>query len=78
MRCNHVEEPAKEIITLNGRTVIVQARRCIKCDEVFATPEQIEYARKELNPSLFHRFKEFVGHGDLTEATASIFKGRLL
>ena len=61
LRCEHKEEAAKEIITLRGRTAIVKAWRCIKCGEVSMAPEEVERARKELNPSVIHRFKEFFG-----------------
>ncbi len=77
MKCSHVEEAAKEIITWRGRTVIVNAMHCVKCDSVAVSPQEVERARKELNPSLFHRAKEFFGAVE-DGAEALVFKGKVL
>ena len=77
MNCSHLEEPAKEIITRRGRTVIVNALRCAKCEVVSVVPEEVERARKELNPSFLHRCKEFFGAVE-EGAEALVFRGKVL
>lgn len=77
MKCDHVDEPAKDIITFKGRTVIVNALHCTKCGVVSISPAEAERARKELNPSILHRFKEMTGNVE-ESAEALIFRGRVL
>lgn len=77
LTCEHKEAAAKEILALRGRTAILNASRCIKCGEVSITPGEVERARKELNPSFIHRFKEFFGVMEET-AEALVFKGKVL
>ena len=77
MRCRHTEEPAKEIITLRGRTAIINAWHCVKCGEVAVSPDEAERARKELNPSIGHKVKEFFGAVE-DVAEALVFKGKVL
>lgn len=77
MSCRHKEEPVKDIITLRGRTIIVNASRCVKCGAASVSPEETERARKELNPTIIHRLKEFLGMaGERTEAL--VFRGKVL
>lgn len=78
MKCKHRAEPAKEIIELNGKTAIMDVKRCIKCGEVSASPKEVDVVRKKLNPSFIEKLKKFFGLDKIMIEDASIFKGKVL
>ena len=75
--CNGKLEGSKKLITKKGRSAILNVEQCTKCGHSFSTPEESERVRKELNPSIWDKIRNFFYTTNKIESL-SFFRGKVL
>jgi len=74
--CNGKLEDAKDIIIRNGKSFVMNVRKCKECGHSYSNLDELERVRKEIYPSILQRIKNFFSTYNIEHL--NIFKGKVL